>query len=216
MDLIELSKRAHIVAMALDQEPPVLREDLMSYPIVRSNGVPCFDPSRMRPDQIEDVAAVLRGIAFPQAGKGGSSPLSLEGLVRAYMQAFGSEGVRLLDAAAALQMDKKTVRRHLLTMVEAGEVWTKDEPTRGKSASRRIRYFMREAQRPIGPDGTETRIHRTPRDSGVVLHGAPVHALRCPCGRCQHALRVWERGERETAERRAGRTGMLAGIAVPA
>lgn len=212
--LAYLSREAHNLAVNQGRLIPAERHEFDSYPMTWIEGVPCFDGTRMREDQVDDVCARLEQITGRQYAVG------VEQQVKLYMQQFGWRGVRVKDVCDAVAASKPIVLKYLRQWVETMEVTVKEEKTRGANGSPRKRYFWA-AGPPSVPhkqlddlrenDGLELdRANR--HGSGVIHHGSAVYGAICPCSDCQGALEASFLEEERSAARRNGTNQLIPGL----
>ncbi len=207
--MVHLSKVAHGQALERGTLTPAERYEFNHLPMRRVDGIPVFDATRMRPDQIIETEARLEAIA------GRSPDGTVRDAVAFCLVAAGRHGLRVKDVMQETGATKPIVLKYLRELIEAGKADVKEEKTRGVNGSPRKLYLW------VG-DETPQDLDLTPelsdafsgvQDSGVpTRHGVAVDALTCGCGTCRAALEDAFVSEERSAALRRGETGLSAGL----
>jgi hypothetical protein len=209
--MVHLSKVAHGQALERGTLTPAERYEFNHLPMRRVDGIPVFDATRMRPDQIIETEARLETIA------GRSPDGTVKDAVSFCLVASGRHGMRVKDVMQELSASKPIVLKYLRELIEAGKADVREEQhSRSVGAgSLRKRYFW------IG-DETPQDLDHAPelseavsglQDGGMpTRHGVAVDALTCPCGACRAAVEDAMVSEERSAALRRGETGLSAGL----
>jgi hypothetical protein len=213
--LVYLSQSAHRLAINQGRIVPAERREFAHLPMLWVEGVPVFDSSRMRDDQVEELCERLEQIT------GRLHAVGIGDQVRLYMREFGPEGVRVKDVCDVIACDKSSALKYLRRLIENGEVHVKEEPTRGTGSPRK-RYFWTAGRPSINQAGfgaidesdnlNVVTNERKTADSGVIHHGAAVYGLVCSCASCQWAIEELVTVEEQSAARREGRNQLEDGV----
>lgn len=214
--IVELSLAAHERALRYGGPVPAERREFENLAMTRVRDIPVFDPTRMRPDQIEETVARLEQLA------GRVRARKVQEQVHDFMEAFGGRGVRVQDVMDDVGASKPAVLRYLRLLESTGKVVIRDEANpRANGASARKRYFWVDGMIDYGPitlddDGlvVGVRDHRATNDGpGVIHHGTACGFLQgCACGGCTYAYEEGIFGEAWSSARRAGGSGFTQGV----
>jgi predicted transcriptional regulator len=161
------------------------------------DGIPVFDHTRMRDDQVQETVDLLSKYSWKVASA------SVYDAVREYVDAFGRAGLRKKDIVTATGASEYAVRVALEKLEAEGRVVVRLEKTRGKGSPRK-RYFLADRRHPwegrsvwdqlekdLYPVYDSTRDTAPAADSGIKYHGTATQAVTCSCSACTAALNEW-------------------------
>ena len=212
-----LSLEAHKQARRNGRPQLTERQEFDHLPMKLIDGVPVFDGTRMRDDQINDTIERLEQITNRRYA------VDVRDQVTMYMQSYGRFGLRVKDVCEHLGASKPIVLKYLRELMESGRVRVVEETTRGTGSPRK-RYFWTENTLeysnfgdgvPEGLNAISDADAPAPAKgwSGVIFHGAPTYGVdACGCGRCREALIEEFIGTELSAARRNGTNQLVPGL----
>lgn len=193
-DLSYLSRRAHAEALAKSEPTPAEWPELMHLPMWREAGVPYFDGTRMRPDQIEDAIERLERYLGVKARQQPTIDA-----VRDFLLSYAKWGVRINEVVTQTGVSRSSAQNALRMFEEQGFITIKEEPTRGPKGTPRKRYYLADNYHTASNETAMTAdlaaagLHLdskmpTDGDTGIRHHGTAVQALTCGCSACGWAF----------------------------
>lgn len=196
-ELTRLSITAHHRSLEEGRLTPAERPDLLHLPMRLHDGIPVFDHTRMRDDQVQETVDLLSKYSWKVASA------SVYDAVREYVDAFGRAGLRKKDIVTATGASEYAVRVALEKLEAEGQVVIRLEKTRGKGTPRK-RYFKTDRRDPwnglavrdkleddLHPVYDATRDTAPGTDTGIRYHGTATQAVTCACDACTRALNEW-------------------------